>query len=208
MNQQEQEYSEFLLQKQYYIPYELFKSAFTAFQKKFVYPRNYIIIAVLLIVSCIYAYFLVNGSDSDKPIYCIVILCCLLLSGFQWYNPRKIRRNLMLAVREIEHDQYKFTIYPEYLEIGTILPPEDSSLNNKNLENIDNLFDDIPEEQENFSGTRIYYNKGLHVHEYQEFFMIYQTKTMFYVVPKSIFSEEELEIMRVHFSQRLDKNFS
>ncbi|MDE5792598.1 MAG: YcxB family protein, partial [Oscillospiraceae bacterium] len=203
MTQQEQEYSEFLLQKQYHIPYELFKSAFTAFQKKFVYPKNYIIIAVLLLVCCIYAYFLVIGSDSDKPVYCIVILGCLLLSGFQWYNPRKIKRNLMLAVREIENDQYKLTIYPEYLEIGTILPLEDNNLNNKNSENIDNLFDDIPEE--NFSGTRIYYNKGLHVHEYQEFFMIYQTKTMFYVVPKSVFSEQELEIMRVHFSQRLNK---
>ena len=203
MNQNQQENSEILLQKQYQIPYELFKTAFIEFQKKFVYPRNYMIIAILLIVCCIYIYFFVTGSDSDKPVYCIVILCCLLLSGFQWYNPRKIRRNLMLAVREIENDQYQLSIYPEYLEIGTILAPEDN-----NLDNADALFDDIPEEKENFSGTRIYYNKGLHVHEYQDFFMIYQTKTMFYVVPKSSFSEEELEIMRVHFSQRLDKNFS
>lgn len=201
MGQQEQEDTEFLLQKQYQIPYELFKTAFTAFQKKFVYPRNYLVISVLLIVCCIYAYFVINGSDSDRPVYCIVILCCLLMCGFQWYNPKKIRKNLMLAVREIENDQYKLSIYPEYLEIGTILPPEES-----HSDASDDLFDDVPEQ--NFSGTRIYYNKGLNVHEYQEFFMIYQKKTMFYVVPKSAFSEEELEIMRVHFSQRLDKNFS
>lgn len=201
MGQQEQEDTEFLLQKQYQIPYELFKTAFTAFQKKFVYPRNYLVISVLFIVCCIYAYFVINGSDSDRPVYCIVILCCLLMCGFQWYNPKKIRKNLMLAVREIENDQYKLSIYPEYLEIGTILPPEES-----HSDASDDLFDDVPEQ--NFSGTRIYYNKGLNVHEYQEFFMIYQKKTMFYVVPKSAFSEEELEIMRVHFSQRLDKNFS
>ena len=38
--------------------------------------------------------------------------------------------------------------------------------------------------------------------------MIYQQKTMFYAVPKAAFSEEELEILRVHFSKRLEKNYS
>ena len=38
--------------------------------------------------------------------------------------------------------------------------------------------------------------------------MIYQTKTMFYVVPKEAFSAEEQEVLRVHFSQKLEKNFS
>ncbi|MDE5754126.1 MAG: YcxB family protein [Oscillospiraceae bacterium] len=204
MNRQED--SGILLQKCYQIPYELFKTAFTAFQKRFVYPRNYIIIAVLGIVCMIYAYFVVTGSNSDRPLYCIVILCALMMMAFQIYNPKKIRKNLLLAVREIEDDRYKLTIYPEYLEIGTILPPEETDPAQKSDPDLDDLFDDIPEE--NFSGTRIYYNKNLRVQEYDAFFMIYQQKTMFYVVPKAAFSEEELEIMRVHFAQKLDKNFS
>ncbi|MDE6731208.1 MAG: hypothetical protein K2J71_10600 [Oscillospiraceae bacterium] len=205
MNQEQN--SGILLQKRYQIPYELFKTAFTAFQKKFVYPRNYMMIAVLGIVCMIYAYFVVNGSESDRPMYCIVILCALLMIVFQILNPLKIRKNLMLAVREIENDQYQLTIYPEYLEIGTILPPEDAG-NPGNIPDseLDALFDDTP--GENFSGTRIYYNKNLQVHEYPEFFMIYQQKTMFYVVPEAVFSEEELEILRVHFAQKLDQNFS
>ncbi|MDE6088258.1 MAG: YcxB family protein [Oscillospiraceae bacterium] len=210
MNQDQQEDSGILLQKRYQIPYALFKTAFTAFQKKFVYPRNYVIIGILGIVCMIYAYFVVNGSESDRPMYCIVILCALLMIIFQILNPLKIRKNLMLAVHEIENDQYQLTIYPEYLEIGTILPPEDAG-NPENSGDIsdsdlDALFDDTP--GENFSGTRIYYNKNLRVHEYHDFFMIYQQKTMFYVVPKAVFSEEELEIMRVHFAQKLDQNFS
>ena len=37
--------------------------------------------------------------------------------------------------------------------------------------------------------------------------MIYQERTMFCVGPKAAFAEEELEILRVHFSKRLEKTF-
>ncbi len=193
--------SSLLLEKSYQIPFQLFKTSFTAFQKKFVYPRTYLTMGLLAAIIGIYAYFVVNGAESQKSLYCMIIIICAALIGFQWYNPRKIRRNLLLAVREIEQDHYRIRIYPEYLEIGTILPPEELAEPSET----DDLFDDTPED--NFSGTRIFYNKNLHITEYDDFFMIYQTKTMFYVLPKSAFSEEELEIMRVHFSQRLDKTF-
>ncbi len=190
-----------LLEKSYQISFQLFKKSFTAFQKKFVYPRTYLTMGLLALIIGIYAYFVANGADSQRPLYCMIIIVCAALIGFQWYNPRKIRRNLMLAVKEIEQDNYRIRIYPEYLEIGTVLPPEDAGEPSET----DTLFDDTPEE--NFSGTRIFYNKNLHITEYDDFFMIYQTKTMFYVLPKSVFSEEELEILRVHFSQRLDRTF-
>lgn len=188
-----------LMEKQYRIPFELFREGFTAFQKRFVYPRSYAVMAVFLIVAGIYGYLTATAEEgANTPLYCMIILFCLVMAGMQWYNPRKIRRSLMEGVREIADDQYRLRIYPEYLEIGTMLPPEDSAES-------DALFDDTPEED--FTGTRIYYNKGLHVAEYDRFYMIYQTKTMFYVVPKEAFSAEEQEVLRVHFSQKLEKNF-
>ena len=191
-----------LLEKQYQIPFDMFRNAFIAFQRKFVYPKTYAIMGVLAVVIGIYAYFIIyGGENANRSLYCIIILFCLVMMAFQWMNPRKIRMNLMEGVREIEDDQYRLRIFPEYLEIGTILPPED-----KEAAGADELFDDTPEED--FSGTRIHYNKGMHMIEYPAFFMIYQQKTMFYVVPKSAFTEEELEIMRVHFAKRLEKNFS
>lgn len=192
-----------LLEKNYQIPYELFKKAFTAFQKKFVYPRNYCTIVILLFIILVYGYFIATAETSPPPLYFMIIFICLVLIFFQWYNPKKIRRNLLLAIKEIEQDQYRIRIFPEYLEIGTFFSPEDSD--NLSEQETDALFDDTPEE--NFSGKRIYYNKYLSVLEYDDFLMIYQAKTMFYVLPKAIFSEEELEIIRVHFSQRLGKTF-
>ena len=191
-----------LLEKTYQIPYELFKKAFTAFQKKFVYPRNYLTMGLLAMIIAIYVYFIVIDTTqaSQRPMYFMIILVCAVLIAFQWYNPRKIKRNLLLAVKEIEQDQYRIRLYPEYLEIGTLLSPETPGESQQ-----DSLFDDTPEED--FSGTRIFYNKNLHISEYDDFFMIYQTKTMFYVLPKTVFSEEEVEIMRVHFSNKLEKTF-
>lgn len=196
----EQKTEGLLLEKQYRIPFELFREAFTAFQKQFVYPRSYLTMAILALICVLYGYFVVTGSDSGRPLYCMVIMVCLTMIAFQWYTPKKVRRNLMEGIREIEDDEYRLRIFPEYLEIGTILPPEEAE-----HAEADDLFDDTPEE--NFSGTRIYYNKGMHVTEYGNFFMLYQQKTMFYVIPKSAFTEEELEILRVHFSQRIEKNF-
>ena len=191
-----------LLEKQYKIPFDMFRDAFVAFQRKFVYPKSYAIMGILAVVIAVYAYFIVYGGENvNRGLYCMIILFCLMMMAFQWLNPRKIRMKLMEGVKEIEDDQYRLRIFPEYLEIGTILPPEDT----KAAES-DDLFDDVPEED--FSGTRIHYNKGLNVVEYPTFFMIYQQKSMFYVVPKSAFSEEELEVLRVHFSKRLEKTFT
>ena len=190
-----------LIEKQYKIPFEMFREAFKAFQRRFVYPRTYVIMALLLVVCGIYAWFIVNGGENaNRTLYVMIILFCLIMIFFQWFTPRKARRNLMEAVREIEQDEYRLRIYPEYLEIGTILAPE-----NEEAAAADELFDDQPEED--FSGTRIHYNKGMHVDEYNDFFLIYQQRSMIYVVPKSAFSEEELEILRVHFSKRLEKHF-
>ncbi|MBP0973915.1 MAG: YcxB family protein [Oscillospiraceae bacterium] len=190
-----------LLEKQYKIPFEMFRSAFIVFQKRFVYPRTYLIMAVLAIVAVVYTICVVYGGENvNRTLYFMIILFCLIMIFFQWFTPLKARRTLMEGVKEIEEDAYKLRIFPEYLEIGTILPPE-----GEDTADADALFDDAPEE--NISGTRIHYNKGMHVDEYKEFFLIYQQRSMIYVVPKSAFSEEELEVMRVHFGKRLDKNF-
>ncbi|MBQ7012945.1 MAG: YcxB family protein [Oscillospiraceae bacterium] len=199
----EEKHTPILPEKQYHIPYEMFKTAFTAFQRRYVYPRNYLVIAVLVLACVIYTISILHSSATQQPLYGFVILCCLVMCVFQWYNPRKIRRNLLEAVKEIEEDTYVLRIFPEYLEIGTRLPEEAPS---EEQAQADALFDDTPEEE--ISGSRIFYSKYLKVTEYQDFFMAYQKKSMFYVIPKSAFAEEELAQLRAHFGQVLGKGFS
>lgn len=191
-----------MLTKQYHIPYEMFRDAFTAFQKKYVYPKSYLLTAVFLLVAGIYAYVMAYGTEQQRPLYCMIIMVCIIMCGFQWYTPKKIRRNLMESIKGIEGDLYEMRLYPEYLEIGTILPDEELS---EDTQEADALFDDAP--QENFSGTRIHYSKALLVTEYPDYFMVYIKKANFYILPKQAFSEEETALLRGEFSKNLNNGF-
>ena len=43
------------LEKEYTIPFETFRDGYTAFQKKFVYPRSYVLMAVFVILAIVFA---------------------------------------------------------------------------------------------------------------------------------------------------------
>ncbi len=197
-----QQQAELFPEVRYHIPFAMFKEAYKAFQKRYVYPKSYGIMALLAIVAVIYGVQVVHGTPSQQPMYCMVIMFCVVLAIFQWYSPRKTRRNLMEAVREIEEDQYFLRVYADCLEIGTMLPEEEVRAETKEA---DALFEDTP--QENYTGSRIHYSDALLVTEYDTFFMLYLKKSMIYVIPKDAFDTEQLQLLKSHFAKVLGKNY-
>lgn len=191
---------EALVKKRYSIPYELFGEAFTVFQKKFVFPRNRIMSVLLLIFAAGNVLNIMYGNG--ETIGYVLVLVCIALAFINWYNPRKLKRNLMESVKGIENDVYTLTIYPERIVIGTVLEPEKE----KEPEEYEEVFGEIPV-KEDIADTEIYLNKNVKVIERKNFFMIYIKKSMFYVVPKEPLTQEEIEIMNLHFQKQLDKNF-
>lgn len=191
---------EALVKKRYSIPYELFGEAFTVFQKKFVFPRNRIMSVLLLILAAGNVLNIMYGKG--ETIGYVLVLVCIALAFINWYNPRKLKRNLMESVKGIENDVYTLTIYPERIVIGTVLEPEKE----KEPEEYEEVFGEIPV-KEDIADTEIYLNKNVKVIERKNFFMIYIKKSMFYVVPKETLTQEEIEIMNLHFQKQLDKNF-
>ena len=191
---------EALVKKRYSIPYELFGEAFTVFQKKFVFPRNRIMSVLLLIFAAGNVLNIMYGNG--ETIGYVLVLVCIALAFINWYNPRKLKRNLMESVKGIENDVYTLTIYPERIVIGTVLEPEKE----KEPEEYEEVFGEIPV-KEDIADTEIYLNKNVKVIERKNFFMIYIKKSMFYVVPKETLTQEEIEIMNLHFQKQLDKNF-
>ncbi|MEI2988823.1 MAG: YcxB family protein [Oscillospiraceae bacterium] len=191
---------EALVKKRYSIPYELFGEAFTVFQKKFVFPRNRIMSVLLLIFAAGNVLNIMYGNG--ETIGYVLVLVCIALAFINWYNPRKLKRNLMESVKGIENDVYTLTIYPERIVIGTVLEPEKE----KETEEYEEVFGEIPM-KEDIADTEIYLNKNVKVIERKNFFMIYIKKSMFYVVPKETLTQEEIEIMNLHFQKQLDKNF-
>ncbi len=191
---------EALVKKRYSIPYELFGEAFTVFQKKFVFPRNRVMSVLLLIFAAGNVLNIMYGNG--ETIGYVLVLVCIALAFINWYNPRKLKRNLMESVKGIENDVYTLTIYPERIVIGTVLEPEKE----KEPEEYEEVFGEIPV-KEDIADTEIYLNKNVKVIERKNFFMIYIKKSMFYVVPKEPLTQEEIEIMNLHFQKQLDKNF-
>ena len=77
------------------------------------------------------------------------------------------------------------------------VPPEEIEEVDEN--NIDSdhereLFGDKPDEVA--ESSKLYFNDRLKIVEKDKFFILYQLKELFYVVPKSGFSDDELEIFR------------
>ncbi len=191
------------IEKNYQIPYELFKTAFTNFQKRYTYPRSYAIIAVLLVAFGIYAYNLKYVASENIPTHCLMMFVCLVLSGLQWYNPRKIRRNLLAGIKGIENDRYLCRIGEDCIEIGTISEANtQEQLQEQSKE--DSLFveDTTLALPDNFSGSRLYYTRDLEILEYDSYFLVYQKHAMFYVLPKEYFTAEEQKFIRSRANER------
>ena len=108
----------------------------------------------------------------------------LALAIRHWYNPRKMRSSVIDAFRETEGTEYAFTVTDEAVEITTII--------NGKYNNDGNVSDDdeIPE------ASVLPIDEKLEISEYDDFFIVMYGKSVFYIVPKENFSDEELEIVR------------
>ena len=173
------------MQREYSIPFELFAKAFTLFQRKFVYPRCWIITAFLGAV--IVFYVSAALQDPGNTLTYVLIFACLAVIFIQWYNPKKIRRQLLNAIKDLGDETYRLTVEEDGLTIGTILPE--------------------PEEPPQLADTVIPFNKQVKIVESAEFFLVYQVRAMFYVIPKQAFSPEENRQLAGLFAEKLGRQF-
>ncbi|MDE5946833.1 MAG: hypothetical protein K2G63_06000 [Oscillospiraceae bacterium] len=187
-----------ILEKEYRIPFEFFEKSFTQWQKKFVYPKTYIISILFLILGVVYIISAVK--DSSNVMSYVLSALCLGLSAVNWYNPKKAKTSLLNAVKLMEDETYKMTVFETFIEISTII--QENSENN-NLDESEDKADENNEKElfgdelpEVIESSKLYFNNGLKVLEYDEYFIIYQVKELYYVVPKLNFTESELEIFR------------
>ncbi len=190
--------------KRYSITFEMFENAYTLFQKKYVYPRSIVMIILLILLAIGNAVNIIVGRSSGILSY-ILIMACLALAAINWYNPRKIKKNLMQSIRGIENDVYTLDILPDKLIIGTVIDPVDEN-DESEPEEYEEVFGEVAKTEE-ISSSDVYINNTLRVTERKEYFMVYIKKSMFYVIPKSVFTEDEIRKFAMYFAERIDKYF-
>ena len=88
----------------YHIKREYYRDGFSAFQKKFVMKRNYVMMALFFILLVSFVVSAV-ADPSNKTAYFLMMIC-LAAVFMLWYNPRKQRRMVLDAVQELEFEQF------------------------------------------------------------------------------------------------------
>lgn len=189
--------------KRYSVPYEMFVEAYTVFQKKYVYPRNYIMCGLLLVLAIGNIINIALGNSQTLGI--VLVFACLALVAVNLYNPKKIKRNLLESIKGIENDVYTLDILPDKMVVGTVLEPIDEN-EEKQPEEYEEVFGEV-EAQEEIKESEIYLDNRLRVTERSEFFIIYIKKSMFYIIPKNIFTDEEISKFAMYFVDRIGNNF-
>lgn len=212
-----------IIEKEYSIPLDIFNKAFTAFQKKFIYPKIYIMTFCYVFI-IIWQVTLI-ARDIASSISGFIIAISIFAIFISWYNPRKIKNNLLISIKEIETDLYKFKLYDDSIallalskeEIYSISNPQEEAETSEKLEVLDN-----PENEGNFDVFEgdttndsmkkptflMFDNAYFSIIEKDEFYMLYQSKVVFYVVPKKDFTEPEILQMNEIFKEKLGKRFS
>lgn len=182
------------LEKIYKISNNMFREGFTAYQKKFVYPKNYLFIAIFFVLALNFVYGAVKAPENYFAY--IMIAVCLACMFREWFNPRRMRRAVIDTIRDIGEQEYKITVGDSWVEFST---SEQENVENENATEFSTIQrGDV--ENESIPPTRIE-NDRLKILEYDRFFLLADGKIMFYIVPKDDFSQAEIEIIR-----NIDKN--
>jgi len=193
-----------LLSKQYGIPTSMYGTAFRVFQRKYVYPRNFIMTALFAGVGI---YYICQAfGDMENMLYWLMTAVCLALIASLWYNPYKLRKNLIKSVENISDDIYRIEICNDDMTIEMIMPEAENVVSDADEDtSVDTEFFSEPEKAP--EKTVINFDSRTAVIEKQDFFLVYILKSVFYVIPKSAFDSSEISFMREHFEKKLGKNF-
>ena len=192
--------------KRYSISYDMFENAYTVFQKKYVYPRAYIMCGILTALAIANVINTAVGGAKGNLLSYILIAACIALAAINIYNPKKVKRNLMESIKGIENDVYTLEVYPDKLTIGTVLDPVEQRDNEP--EEYEEVFGDVTPSPEEIQKSDVYINSTLRVTERSDYFMVYIKKSMFYVIPKSALTDEEIRTFASYFNDRIGNYFA
>lgn len=178
------------LEKEYQISPEIFDKAYRSYQKKFVYPKNYIFMALFLILAADFVYAAVKTPE-NRLVYLLIVVC-IALAFREWHNPKFVRKRLSETLKDMGMPVYKIGIGEGFVDISTVEEPEVSDETEEEYDpaDIPDEIDPLPEK------TRIAVNSDFKLLEYDEYFLLMQGKSVFYILPKEGFSETELETVR------------
>lgn len=173
------------LEREYTIPFEIFRDGYTEFQKKFVFPQANITALAFIILAGVFVAAIIQ--DASQYFAYLLVAVCLAMAVRQWYNPRKLRHSLFESFQAMGETVYRISVGDSYMDISTVSVRE---VENSGETDGDYEPEPLPEK------SRIPFDENFSVLEYEKFFLMFSGKTVFYIIPKENFTDSEIEILR------------
>lgn len=177
---------EALAETTYTIHLDEYEKGFIAFQKKFAYPKNYVMTGIFLVIMVLYGEQLLRKPDDFFFRLFLFILCGVMIAGM-WINLRSVRKKLMKSISQLKDDTYTASVFEKGIEIIT---------------HVENGEEEIPATCIKFS------NEDFYILNREDMFILYLRKQMFYIIPKKNLSENEVKLFEDKFSEKLQKRYS
>jgi hypothetical protein len=195
------------IEKIYTVPYELFEKAFKDYQKNYVWKMALIqaVAWALLFVTCLivisfrplsYINYIIAGFAGAMAISAVI-------------KPKITRAKLMFGIKGIENDRYRFRLFEDERKVTIKLLLETETENAEQNQEVK-----LEKEQDGFKKLESVEvaetvlslsDQAFVMREYDDYFMLFQTRALFYVLPKSAFDEGEKEILSKLATQKAEK---
>ncbi|MDR1674586.1 MAG: hypothetical protein LBR54_03940 [Oscillospiraceae bacterium] len=204
------------IEKKYKVPFEMFEQSFKDFQKKYVYPLVIVQAAIYALVLALAVWRILQ----QQTFYYMFMAIALGMGISVFIRPKLTRRKVMLGVRGIENDVYRFRLYDDritLLYLNTEKPAVKDTDESAPQETAAEKHGDESAQEETAAekdgGTKVdlqdldviesagetvlrFDNANFKVIEFDSYFMLYQTRAMYYTVPKFAFTDSEIEMLR------------
>lgn len=180
------------------------------FQKKFVYKKCLINSILFCIPLLLFIGQLIKNPGYEMG-WCLAAIC-LGIIVMQWVNQIVIRKNLLKALGAIEGDIYRFEIFNSFFRVSTVGFIEDIE---KKYDTESNNDEEINLEDKSEEKTPLpppieynFFDHELEVIENDEHFTVFIMETkLYYVLPKSFFSAEQIDVFRNFMKKKLENKY-
>ena len=183
------------LEKEYTIPYDIFRDAYRDFQKIYVFPKSRIktiLFTIAVFIPVILRLAVFDDSSTTMIYFCYLLFVVFIALAFKsWFDPNKVRENLVKSVQALGEPVYRIGIGDGFIDISTISDDHSTDIEYDDAEeNEEPVSDPLPEI------THIKVTDEFMLYEYDQYFLIVPDVSMLYILPKKGFSESELETVR------------
>lgn len=171
-----------ILQKEYSIPPHMYDSAFKDYQRKFVYPMNYILTAVLVIIAIAGIVMVATGKS---VVFAILSLICVAVVVGIWLNTSNVRKKFVQNVAGVKDERQTVQFFDDGIVV-TVIP--------KNSTKGEETIMDFSKDNIQLLDKRYY-------------FIVIIKNVTFRIIPKKVFDATEETMLAKLFQKKLGGNY-